>query len=158
MQVSLQNCSMDNIYQKHFFILSEASFEVFEPLLEKNPRRSSRYQVFYKVGVLKKLANFTRKHRCWSHFLIKSPEIKWIQHRCFPGNFAKLLRTPFFTEHLRWSWSLSFKMFYIAGVHKKVFEWLAGNEFWSNSKNHRRFFVSLFLVFISIFSFTSFFY
>ena len=23
-------------------------------------------------------------------------------HRCFPVNFAKFLRTPFFTEHLRW--------------------------------------------------------
>ena len=22
-------------------------------------------------------------------------------HRCFPANFAKFLRTPFFTEHLR---------------------------------------------------------
>ena len=23
-------------------------------------------------------------------------------HRCFPVNFAKFLRTPFLTEHLRW--------------------------------------------------------
>ena len=23
-------------------------------------------------------------------------------HRCFPSTFAKFLRTPFFTEHLRW--------------------------------------------------------
>ena len=23
-------------------------------------------------------------------------------HRCFPANFAKFLRTPFLTEHLRW--------------------------------------------------------
>ena len=26
----------------------------------------------------------------------------WLWHRCFPVNFAKFLRTPFFTEHLRW--------------------------------------------------------
>ena len=25
-----------------------------------------------------------------------------LQHRCFPVAFAKCLRTPFFTEHLRW--------------------------------------------------------
>ena len=25
-----------------------------------------------------------------------------VWHRCFPVNFAKLLRTPFLTEHLRW--------------------------------------------------------
>ena len=25
-----------------------------------------------------------------------------LQHRCFPVNFAKFSRTPFFLEHLRW--------------------------------------------------------
>ena len=27
---------------------------------------------------------------------------KRLRHRCFPVNFAKFLRTPFLTEHLRW--------------------------------------------------------
>ena len=27
---------------------------------------------------------------------------KRLCHRCFPANFAKFLRTPFFTKHLRW--------------------------------------------------------
>ena len=27
---------------------------------------------------------------------------KRLEHRCFPVNFAKFLRTPFFTEHLWW--------------------------------------------------------
>ena len=27
---------------------------------------------------------------------------KRLWHRCFPANFAKFLRTPFLTEHLRW--------------------------------------------------------
>ena len=27
---------------------------------------------------------------------------KRLWHRCFPVNFAKFLRTPFFTEHLWW--------------------------------------------------------
>ena len=27
---------------------------------------------------------------------------KSLWHRCFPVNFGKFLRTPFFTEHLRW--------------------------------------------------------
>ena len=27
---------------------------------------------------------------------------KRLWHRCFPVNFAKFPRTPFFTEHLRW--------------------------------------------------------
>ena len=27
---------------------------------------------------------------------------KRLQHECFPARFAKFLRAPFFTEHLRW--------------------------------------------------------
>ena len=27
---------------------------------------------------------------------------KRLWHRCFPVNFARFLRIPFFTEHLRW--------------------------------------------------------
>ena len=27
---------------------------------------------------------------------------KRLWHRCFPVNFVKFLRTPFFIEHLRW--------------------------------------------------------
>ena len=63
-----------------------------------NRKKSTQKQPFsgvYKIDVLKKFANFTKKHQCWSHFLKKSPEIKRLQHRCFPVNFVKLLRTPF---------------------------------------------------------------
>ena len=64
--------------------------------------------MFIKVAVLKNFVNITRKHMCRSFFdkvtglqncnFIK----KSLQHRCFPVKFAKFLRTPFFTEHLRW--------------------------------------------------------
>ena len=33
--------------------------------------KSSRSQMFFKMGVLKIFANFTKKHPCWSLFLIK---------------------------------------------------------------------------------------
>ena len=46
--------------------------------------RNSRLQVFFKIDVLKNFAIFTGKHLCWS-----------LQHRCFPVNIAKFLRTPF---------------------------------------------------------------
>ena len=43
-------------------------------------------------------------------FLIKLKALAWaatllkmsLWHRCFPGSFAKFLRTPSFTEHLCW--------------------------------------------------------
>ena len=46
--------------------------------------RNSRSQMFFKIGAPKNFVNFTGKHLC------------------FPLKFAKFLRTPFFTEHLRW--------------------------------------------------------
>ena len=49
--------------------------------------------MFFKKDVLINFVNFTGKHLYWSLILIKlQAQVK----------FAKLLRTPFFIEHLRW--------------------------------------------------------
>ena len=71
--------------------------------------RSSRPEMYCKKGVLRNFAKFTGKHLCQSLFFDKVADLRpatllkkrpW--HRCFPVNFAKFLRTPFLTEHLRW--------------------------------------------------------
>ena len=51
--------------------------------------QSSRSQMFFKIEL---------------QLAIKDCNIikKRLRHRCFPVKFAKLLRTTFFTEHLRW--------------------------------------------------------
>ena len=54
--------------------------------------RSSRPEVFCKKDVLRNFTKFTGKHLCQSLFLLK----KRLWYRCFPVNFAKFLRTPFF--------------------------------------------------------------
>ena len=54
-----------------------------------------------KKGVLRKLTKFTGKHLRQGLFFNEVAGFRpatW--YRCFPENFAKLLRTPFFTEHL----------------------------------------------------------
>ena len=56
--------------------------------------RSSRPEVFCINGVLRNFAKFTGKPAT----LLK----KRLWHRCFPVNFAKFLRIPFFTEDLWW--------------------------------------------------------
>ena len=33
--------------------------------------RSSRWQMFFKIGALKNFANFTEKHLCWGLFITK---------------------------------------------------------------------------------------
>ena len=65
-----------------------------------NPRkgRSSRSQMFFKIGVLKNFANFTGKHLCWSLFLIKLQAL-FNKVSCGISQFFK--NTSFFTEHLQ---------------------------------------------------------
>ena len=73
--------------------------------------RSSLSQVFCKKRVLKNFTKFTGKNQCQSLFFDKVANLrpaillkkkKKIWHRCFPVNFVKFLRTPFFIEHLWW--------------------------------------------------------
>ena len=71
--------------------------------------RSSRPEVFCRKGVLRDFTKFTGKHLCESLYLIKvagrGPATllkKRLWQRCFPVNFVKFLRTPFFKEHLWW--------------------------------------------------------
>ena len=71
--------------------------------------RSSRSQIFFKIGVLKNFAIFIGKHMCWSLFLIKLQALKpaTLLKRdpntgVFLSYLQKFLRTPFFTQHLRW--------------------------------------------------------
>ena len=56
---------------------------------------SSPSQMFFEIG--KKKSRFNKfAHLQASNFIRKR-----LQHRCFPANIAKFLRTAFFIEHLR---------------------------------------------------------
>ena len=63
-----------------------------------------------KKDVFRNFAVFTEKHQlCQRLFFNKVAGLrpatsleKSLWHKCFPVNFAKFLRTLFFTEHLRW--------------------------------------------------------
>ena len=84
-------------------ILADFQICISVPSSFVNPRkgRSIRSQIFFKIGVLKNFANFTRKRLCWSqkacNFVKNS-----LQRKSFPVNFCRFLETPFFTEHLWW--------------------------------------------------------
>ena len=90
-----KNLTYSSIF-KVYFIKSFAASKTSLVLI-KNRCRSSRSQMFFRIGVLKKFAMFTEKHLCWSLFLIKLQDF-----RCFPVNIAKLLRAAFFIEHLQY--------------------------------------------------------
>ena len=72
-----------------------------------NPSRSSRPEVFCKNGVLRNFTKLTGKHLRQSLFFNKVVGLRpatllkrRLWHRCFPVNFEKFRRTPFFIEHL----------------------------------------------------------
>ena len=70
---------------------------------------SSCPEVFNKKGFLRNFLKFTGKHLCQSLFFTKVAGQKpatltkrRLCHRCFPMDFVKFLRTPFYIEHLWW--------------------------------------------------------
>ena len=70
--------------------------------------KSGHRRCSVKKSVLRNFTKFTGKHLCQSLLFNKvaglRPAIllkKRLCHRCFPVNFLKFLRTPFFTVHLR---------------------------------------------------------
>ena len=69
--------------------------------------RSSPPEVFCKKGVLRNFTKFKGKDLCQSFFnnKVTGPATllkKRLLQRCFPANFEKFLKTPFFIEHLCW--------------------------------------------------------
>ena len=65
--------------------------------------------MYFRIDVLTNFAMFPGKHLCWSLFFNKYAGLKVcsfiknrVQNKVFPVKFAKFLRTPFFTEHVRW--------------------------------------------------------
>ena len=78
--------------------------------------RSSHQRCSMRKGVLRNFAKFTGKHLGQSLFFNKVVGLRpaallkrRLWPRCFPVNFVKFLRTPFFTEHL-WATASVFKM------------------------------------------------
>ena len=75
--------------------------------------RSSFPEVFCEKRILKNFAKFTGKHLCHSLFFNKiacSFIKKRLWYRCFPVNFVKFLKTPFF--HKTAPGDCFWKMFY----------------------------------------------
>ena len=79
--------------------------------------RSSRSQMFFKIGVLKIFVIFTGKRLCWSLFL------KRLQHRCFPVNIVKFFKKVSISIanlcHLR---SKGNRIFFLYVLYKVLFQ------------------------------------
>ena len=69
-------------------------FEISEVVVQ----RSSRPEVFSPKGILKNFAKLRGKHLCYTLFFNKAADLRPLT--LLKKNFAKFLRTSFFTEHL----------------------------------------------------------
>ena len=78
----------------------------FGELLKIKIKRRNRSQMFFKIDALKIFAIFTRKHLCWSLFLIKLQAFRTgtlLKRDSNKGvNIAKFSRTAFLIVPLRW--------------------------------------------------------
>ena len=67
--------------------------------------RNSRRELLCKKGVLRNFGKFTGRHLCQS-LVFKAEACNFIKTETLAQvltvNFAKILRAPFLTEHLRW--------------------------------------------------------
>ena len=63
--------------------------------------RSSHPWCSVRESVFRNFVKFTGKHLCQGLFFATLLK-KRFWHRCFPVNFRKFLRTPFYTEHFWW--------------------------------------------------------
>ena len=118
-----------------------------ENFLNISAIRSSRSQMFSKIGVLKIFANFTGNHLCWSLLLIKLQVFSLIKKRlhciCFPVKFAKLLRTHFFTEHIL---RLLLQSLYFWKTSASIYIWKnrifwKGTVYWRASYSEKDFYI-----------------
>ena len=95
-----KNASFSQLYQPPRTFISQNTYHQLLSSCE-NTSRSSRLQMFFKIGVVKSFANFTGKHLCWSLFLknLQGESLKLHKKDFNTGVFLRSLRN-FFTEHL----------------------------------------------------------
>ena len=73
--------------------------------IQKAESQKQALEAFYKIGVLKKLANFTGKHLCHSLFLIKLQDDacnftrKETPTLMVSSEFFEIFKNSFFKEH-----------------------------------------------------------
>ena len=99
-RVILNSFITSNMTMRKMIIVETKTGKLFGILwLEIFRKQKHPPEVFCRKDVPRNVAKFTGKHLFLKPvtLLKKSP---W--HKCFPINFAKFLRTSFFTERARW--------------------------------------------------------
>ena len=81
--------------------------------------RSSRSQMFLKIGVLKNFVIFTGKHLCWILFLIKLQAFRLVTllkrdpTQVLSYEYCEIFKSTYFQEHLRATASNNIVVFFM---------------------------------------------
>ena len=103
-KLQLQRCFQQlTIFTEKLHLRCLAGFWIHQSVSYANKTSISRYsrpEVFYKIGVIETVAKFTGKHLCQSLIFSKVGGD--------PLDFAKVWRTPFSTEQLKFLFAVRF--------------------------------------------------
>ena len=64
--------------------------------------RKNRWQMFFKIGVLKNFGTFTAKQLCWSLFFNKVAGLLETPTQVFSCKYCEIFKNSFSIEHLGW--------------------------------------------------------
>ena len=95
LRASLQYCIMGSIYKKQFFTGALKNLLKFLKQFQKKIHAEAAVFRCLQDRCPERIHKLHKETPVLESLFKKSPEIKRLQHRCFPLNFAKLLRTPF---------------------------------------------------------------
>ena len=104
--------------------------------------RAATERCSIKIGVIKNFAKFSGKHLCRDLFFNKVAGLKpgtllkkRLRHSCFPGNFAKFLRTAFLKNTLGdWFWNDKNQMKFFLPMTQLFFDWKINDWSWKNMR------------------------
>ena len=114
-RASLQYCIMDNIYTKHFFTGALRNLLKFLKQFQK--------KIHPEAAALRRLQDrcpeLHKETPVLESLFKKVARNKETPAQVFSCESCEAFKNTIFTEHLRWSWSLSFKKFYVQELTKR---------------------------------------
>ena len=122
-QASLEYCIMDNIYKKHFFTGALKNLLKFLKQFQKKIHAEAAVLRCLQDRCPEKIRKLHKETPVLESLFKKVSRNKETPTQVFSCEFCEAFKNTFFTEHLWWSWSFSFKLFYVQEF----------NEFLSNS-------------------------
>ena len=118
-RASLQYCIMDNKYKKHFFTGALKNLLKFLKQFQKKIHAEAAVLRCLQDRCPEKIRKLHKETPVLESLFKKVSRNKETPAQVLPCEFCEAFKNTFFKEHLWWSWSLSFKKFYVQELTKR---------------------------------------